>query len=119
MSRNAVRNGDVAASGGHTPNVMRISATRDKIWPHIHDLVRRPKTSQDALEFRCYPSIRNRSGPLASRRAQPLERGSRPGSVIKLRSMLHFITDLGDAARLVPASLLLVGYLLYLRSTRA
>jgi membrane-associated phospholipid phosphatase len=33
--------------------------------------------------------------------------------------MLHFITDLGDAARLLPASALLAGYLLYLRSTRA
>jgi membrane-associated phospholipid phosphatase len=33
--------------------------------------------------------------------------------------MLHFVTDLGDAARLLPASLLLAGYLLYLRSARA
>jgi undecaprenyl-diphosphatase len=33
--------------------------------------------------------------------------------------MLHFITDLGDAARLLPASLLLTGYLVYLRSLRA
>src|SRR5438477_8320806 len=78
-----------------------------------------PKTSQDALEFRCYPPFRNGSDPLASKRASHLDRGARRGSVIKLWSMLHFITDLGDAARLVPASLLLVGYLLYLRSTRA
>src|SRR5258708_728184 len=33
--------------------------------------------------------------------------------------MLTFITDLGDAARLVPASILLITYLAYLRSTRA